>query len=88
MDSYTGFCVFVKDFTGKYHTIDVNPEVDTIGDIKKIFENLTGYKSGFRYIYAGKQLYDDSIKVIEYKIQNQSVIQVVGRLLSCIKCSS
>lgn len=88
MNSSTRFCVFVKDFNGRFHTININPEVDTIGDIKKIFENLTGYESGLRYIYGGKQIYDNNMKVIESEIQNESIIQVVGRLLSCIKCSS
>jgi len=86
MNSSTRFCVFVKDFTGICHTIYINPDVDTIGNIKKIFENLSGYQSGLRYIYDGKQLCDDHLNVLDCKILNESIIHVVGRLLSCTKC--
>ena len=80
MKKNTRFCIFFKDFTGKCNTIYLKPE-DTIGYIKKRFENLSGYPTGLRYIYSGKQLYDDHLTLLERNIPDQSTIHVVGRLL-------
>jgi|LakMenE01Jun11ns_1017448.scaffolds.fasta_scaffold9525503_1 hypothetical protein len=69
--------LFIKDFTGKTHTIYCD-FTDTIGDMKRVFEEKIGYPAGLRYVCGKKQYDDDSLLITEIKYD--STIQICGRL--------
>ena len=59
--SVGGFQIFVVEYQGKKHTIDVD-EMTTVGDLRAIIHRCTGVAPDrFRLIFGGKQLDDDNV---------------------------
>ena len=72
--------VFVKDFSGKTTTLDVEPS-NSVEELKKKYEDLTGISSQEqRLIFAGKQLNDENA-IEEYGIASNNTLHLTSFLL-------
>lgn len=70
--------IFIKTINGINFVLDVEP-TDTINAIKAKIEYKEGTPShGQCLIFGGKQLKKNNT-IEEYKIENQSVVQLVNR---------
>ena len=79
LEEYQDIQIFVNNFRGKHITIDVELDDDVL-DLKKKIESKEGIPpQEQRLLHGGKQL-EDGHKLREYKIQNGSTLQLVGRL--------
>lgn len=67
--------VFVVDFSGKTHSVNVNPAISIV-DWKKLLAEMLGYEQKIiRIVYYAKQL-DDSSTLARYNVIKDSTMHV------------
>ena len=69
--------IYVKTAYGKTHRLDVDPEEDSVQDLKKIISNIEGVPPDQQQlIFAGEVLGPGCRKLSKYKIQNESTLHL------------
>lgn len=69
--------VFVKTLTGKTITLEVDPEFDSVDDVKSKIELKEGVPANTQRLYAAEKQLEDGHLISDYELKNNSTLNLV-----------